>query len=235
VIIPTLEMALPITDNLIDQLVNCESVKKIIIINNREKDSFSERYQDYKKLQVIHNMPNLFVNPAWNYGMSLVDTKYYLLLNDDLLFNGKIIDYIIDVLEKRNDLNLFTIETVRLFLGVSPNYKQIMSSFQNEKLNPIKYEIKNYPEMRQGWFMLARTESWEPIDIPKFELIMQGDDFTNTLIMRGDDFIHKKNQEKYQGFGLVTSNFLYHCESTTVNQYLERKNTIEHVSKKMVF
>lgn len=224
VIIPTLEMALPITDHLIEQLANCESVKKIIIINNRENDTFSEKYKDYKKLQVIHNMPNMFVNLAWNYGMTLVDTKYYLLLNDDLLFNGKIIDYIIEVLEKRNDLNLFTIETVRLFLGVSVNYKQIMSSFQSEKLNPIKYEIKNYPDMRQGWFMLARTESWEPIDIIKFG-----------LIMRGDDFIHKTNQEKYQGFGLVTSNVLYHCESTTANPYLERKKIIEHVSKKIVF
>lgn len=225
VIIPTLEMALPITDHLLEELENnSQAVKKIILINNRESDTFTSRYEKLKKVQVIHDLPNLFVNPAWNHAMNLVNTKYYLLLNDDLLFHGKIIDNIVDELDRNNGLNLFTIQTVRLFLGVSPNYKQIMTSFQNEKINNFNYEIKNYPEMRQGWFMLARTSTWESIDTLKFG-----------PVMHGDDVIHKKNQDRYNGFGLVTSNLLYHCESTTVNQYLERRNVIDSISKKNLF
>ena len=224
VIIPTLEMALPITDHLIEELENkSASVKKIIFINNRKDDSFTDRYKKHSKVKVIHDLPNLFVNPAWNHGMTLVDTKYYLLLNDDLLFHGKIIDDIISVLDERTDLNLFTVETVRLFLGVSPNYNHIMQSFKNELLKPLRYETKNYPEMRQGWFMLARTEDWIPINL-----------FESGPVMRGDDMIYKYNQQKYGMFGLVTSNVLYHCESTTVNQYLEKRNIIDHVSKKNI-
>ena len=77
VIIPTLEMALPITDHLIEELENkSASVKKIIFINNRKDDSFTDRYKKHSKVKVIHDLPNLFVNPAWNHGMTLVDTKY---------------------------------------------------------------------------------------------------------------------------------------------------------------
>jgi GT2 family glycosyltransferase len=208
---------------LIDELQNnSEATSKVLIINNRELDSFTQRYKKQSKVKVINDLPNLFVNAAWNYGMTMVDTKYYLLLNDDLLFHGKIIDQIVNILDENENLNLFTIQTVRLFLGVAPNYKQIMSSFQNEPLHPIKYEIRNYPEMRQGWFMLARTNSWEPIDTVKFG-----------PVMHGDDVIHEKNQKNHNGFGLVTSNSLYHCESTTVNTYLEKRNIIDNISKKI--
>jgi GT2 family glycosyltransferase len=222
VIIPTLEMALPITDHLIDEIEkNSSSVSKVLIINNREIDSFTERYKGKNKVSVIHDLPNLYVNAAWNYGMTLVDSKYYLLLNDDLLFKGKIIDDIVSLLETKDDLNLFTIETVRLFLGVAPNYKQIMSSFENEPYNTFKYERRKYPEMRQGWFMLARTKTWESIDTIKFG-----------PVMHGDDVIHQRNQENYGDLSLVTSNVLYHCESTTVNTYLEKRNVIDSISKK---
>ena len=75
------------------------------------------------------------------------------MLNDDLLFHGKIIDDIISVLDERTDLNLFTVETVRLFLGVSPNYNHIMQSFKNELLKPLRYETKNYPEILKPLFV----------------------------------------------------------------------------------
>ena len=44
------------------------------------------RFKNFKKIDIIHDQPNLFVNPAWNYGMKLVKSKYYALINDDIFF-----------------------------------------------------------------------------------------------------------------------------------------------------
>ena len=112
VIIPTLELATPITDRLVRAIQASSAVARIMFINNVRQDSYSSRYADHGKVEVVTHMPNLMVNPAWNYGMSLCDTKYYLLLNDDLVMSGQIIDGITKILDARDDLNLFTVRTV---------------------------------------------------------------------------------------------------------------------------
>lgn len=112
VIIPTLELATPVTDRLIQSLQAASSVSRVVFISNVRHDSYSSRYCCYDKVHVKNHMPNLMVNPAWNYGMSVCDTKYYLLLNDDLVLRGGVIDGITKVLDVRDDLNLFTVRTV---------------------------------------------------------------------------------------------------------------------------
>lgn len=210
VIIPTLENCKVATDFLVKQIQEkCNYVEKIIFINNRIDDSFSERYKSYSKVKVIHDMPNLMVNPAWNYGISLVKTKYYALLNDDLLFHGEIIDQIVEVLENDDSLNLSTVKTM-----VDYDLKRIYENLNSNNFSKEAiYEIKKYPEeIKQGWFMVARTKTYPYIPCAGFGPVMYG-----------DDWLYKKNQEIYSGACIFTNNTIYHLESSTVHLFEREK------------
>ena len=203
VIIPTIENCMVATDFLVNELQEkCNSVSKIIFINNKIKNSLSCKYKNYSKVQVIHDLPNLMVNPAWNYGMSLVKTKYYCILNDDLLFHGEIIDQIVSFLEKNDAINLSTVKTM-----VDYDLDRIYKNLNDQKYSSeIQFEIKKFPnEIKQGWFMLARTSTWEPVPP------------CAGLIMFGDNYIYIKNQEKYSGACIFTNNIIYHLESSSVS------------------
>ena len=217
IIIPTLENCKVATDFLVEQVQKkSNSVNEIIFINNRINDSFSERYKNYSKVKVIHDMPNLMVNPAWNYGMTLVKTKYYALLNDDLFFHGQIIDQIIEVLENNDSLNLSTVKTM-----VDYDLDRIHKNLNKNKFSKeVIYEIRKYPEeIKQGWFMIARTNTYQNIP-SKFG-----------PVMTGDDYLYIKNQEKYSGACLYTNNTIYHLESSTVYFFRREKENWGKISK----
>jgi len=223
VIIPTLEMALPATDLIVQELVhNSENVKKIIFINNRKEPTLAARYSDFSKIVFLDNLPNLIVNPAWNYGMNLVETKYYILLNDDLIVSGKLIDEIIKLHESNDSFNLTTINTHRIF-GMTPdNLANAKKEFSQSKLSiPLKYKKVHYPDYRQGWFMLGKTAEWTPIYIPACG-----------VLMNGDDWIYQRNLEKFGAAIFIENNYLWHFESTSSNHVSHGRNdVIESVAK----
>lgn len=203
IIIPTLEMALPFTDFLMGELDKSKKTKKIIFINNRKEPTLSKRYSEYKKSIFIDDMPNLVVNPAWNYGMTLCDTKYYLLLNDDLVLHGELIDEIINLLEKDDSLNLTTINTYRLFGEPSKLIETMKKDFLKSKLSlPLRYKKVIYPEYKQGWFMMGRTSAWNPIK-------------NCGLLMSGDDFTYQRNLESHGFAVFIENNHCWHCESSS--------------------
>jgi len=220
VIIPTLELATPVTDRLVHAIQASSAVARVIFINNVRQDSYSSRYADHRKVEVVTHMPNLMVNPAWNYGMSLCDTKYYLLLNDDLVMSRQIIDGITKILDTRDDLNLFTVRTV-VDYDLDRIDRQIASQPPIEK---IEFDIRRYPDgVKQGWFMLGRTDSWLRIEVNKSR--------NRCYIMGGDDFVYEKNQLRYAGAGFVKNSTIYHCESSSVHLHSGNPGEIERLSK----
>jgi len=206
IIIPTLQLAEAAINFMIPRYEKSKSIEKVIIINNALEDKFSPKYKNLKKIHIIHDQPNLFVNPAWNYGMKLVKSKYYALINDDIFFHTDLIGSIINLLEKNENINLSTVKT-----KISYNHNEIIKEMQNNKFKAnISYEIKKYPEeIKQGWFMLGRTKDWK--EIPE----LHGN------IMYGDDFIYIENQKKYEGACIITNNIVYHMESTSVHKSRE--------------
>ena len=65
----------------IKELCNNNNVEKVVILLNN-KDKIIELL--HPKLKVIDDKENLYVNPAWNYGLSICNTEYYLIINDDV-------------------------------------------------------------------------------------------------------------------------------------------------------
>lgn len=82
IIIPTMQKDTDILYKLLDELVECDCMGEIIIIDNSLKGL------DYSSdlIKIITPKENLFVNPAWNLGVQEAKFDYIGVLNDDIIF-----------------------------------------------------------------------------------------------------------------------------------------------------
>jgi hypothetical protein len=226
IIIPTLEICPEITDILVKEICENSIRSKILFINNSAIDTISQKYKKYKNVCVDHSIPNLMVNPAWNYGMTKVDTNYYLLLNDDVIFHGNLVDKIIQIFDVQKNIGLCTVYSKVLY-----DLQIILKEMDMNKIQEIEIDKKTYPnEIKQGWFMFGKTEDWVPINCNEI-----GDSSVSVeekSITGGDDFVYKKIMNKYGSVVFVKNNIVYHCESSTVHQSNKNKDFYFQKNKK---
>lgn len=125
VIVPTLW----IPDYFISTLISlCDHilVDEIIIIDNDNKKTPSAKILKHPKIKLLPQLSNIYVNPAWNLGVSVSKNDKICLLNDDLTFDLSIFDYLddkindnigiigLDMYGKNNIMNIHQVET-RIF------------------------------------------------------------------------------------------------------------------------
>ena len=93
VIIPTVQKALDVLNELIQTISQDECVTEILVINNKPETALD---YDIPKVRVITPHENLYVNKSWNLGVFIAQNNNFVLLNDDLLvskdFCGKIVN-----------------------------------------------------------------------------------------------------------------------------------------------
>lgn len=157
VIIPTMWQS---PDCIIKMLnLYCESdyVNEIIIIDNDRSKTINNDILNHSKVKIVTNNRNLYVNPAWNWGVSHSNTEKIIITNDDVVIESfdKLIEYV--------DLNL------------KPN--QVIGPSKSCFNNPdsqLSLKSSN-KKMNWGWgtFMIMFKESFKPI--PGEFLIWRGD------------------------------------------------------------
>jgi len=84
VVIPTMWKSNRIID-MLNQLQSCDLVEDIIIIDNDYKNKLDVNLGF--KVKYLKQEENIFVNPAWNLGVSEASSNIVCLLNDDVSFN----------------------------------------------------------------------------------------------------------------------------------------------------
>ena len=89
VIIPTMWIPHTFLDQL-GSLCRSPDVSEIIIINNKVEYTPNHSILSDPKIRMINQESNIFVNPAWNLGVSLATNNQICILNDDLLFDTKV-------------------------------------------------------------------------------------------------------------------------------------------------
>ena len=89
VIIPTMWVPVTFCDQL-NSLCRSPDVSEIIIINNKVESTPNHSILSDPKIRMINQESNIFVNPAWNLGVSLATNNQICILNDDLLFDTKV-------------------------------------------------------------------------------------------------------------------------------------------------
>ena len=175
VIIPTMWECKYITP-LLERLSQCESVGEIILIDNTDYVLYPGMGWDFPKVQLVKEMVNTYVNPAWNKGVSMAKYDYITICNDDVLF---------DVDEYFNYLTqAFNVLDIGFIGSHSENYND------EEKLYA---EIETYDNKTNtgGWGCLFSFNKsiWKPIP-------------DQLKIWYGDNWIHGTNPNIFQLKGM---------------------------------
>lgn len=194
VVIPTLLRSPHTLDLNINRLLK-QNVKIILIDNS--KHSGCKKYEN-KNIKIYYFPENIGVNPAWNLGIAVADTEFYLLLNDDCVIWDKVIEVSERILQDPN-IGLLTYKTINNMDIVL--YDTLMTG---RNKNPHLSSLTLYTKVsRAGWFMFGRKTQYIPIP-------------DELKIFFGDDILYKQLRKK----GLRTvedqTHFLTHFVSTTV-------------------
>lgn len=161
VVIPTLWRSKRIHP-LLNSLIESPNVDEIIIIDNGKK--YDEYYKEMKKVRVLRPHFNIYVNPAWNYGVQYSKNNSITLVNDDISFDTRIF-------EKFDETELKS----KGFIGMSSeNYGEGVE--YNPTLEPWKGEI-----VLNGWgcIIMFHKDHWKPI--PQELKIWYGDNYMREI------------------------------------------------------
>lgn len=159
VIIPTLWKS-DRTKKLINDLKDCEYVGEIIIIDNTCIEEMDMKHPN--KVRMVSKGENIYVNPAWNWGIELANNECIALVNDDINF----------------DPNIFGVitENILMYSGIigmgEGNYKDPIDEEKGPHIDMWKPGVNDW-----GWgcMILLKKAHWKPI--PNEIKIWYGDNF----------------------------------------------------------
>lgn len=196
--IPTLLKDAKILGELLDSLVTDNVIKKIIVINNSQK----EFYYDNPKVEIKASEENMYVNPAWNYVAENADTEYVALLNDDIKIPQNFCSQILALIDNNTGI-----------IGISPKNVTNARNENNEIIKEPKAEdlilsnniqLKTTPYKTEdfGVFMLFNKKNYVKIP-PEFE------------VYYGDDWIFNKAKEAGKNNKILIGQNIWHYGSMT--------------------
>jgi len=156
IVIPTLWKS-GRTKKLLSDLSECEYVDEIIVIDNKY-----DGYQDttVEKIRFVSFGENIYVNPAWNWGIHNAKNELVALINDDINFDSNILGLI-----NKDILDSYGI------IGMGQgNYKDPIDEERGPYLEVWRSGIDDW-----GWgcFIMLNRKYW--IDIPNDIKIWYGD------------------------------------------------------------
>ena len=103
IVIPTMWKS----DSLIDflhKLTVTDLVTNIVIINNDYKNTPRSDVLFHYKINMVDFGENIYVNPAWNYGVAISDNENVCLMNDDISFDTFLFKRVKEFIEKTDDV-----------------------------------------------------------------------------------------------------------------------------------
>lgn len=179
VIIPTMWQSIGCLSKMVDIYSKSKHVKKIIIIDNDPSKALS--FAKNKKIKIVTNNRNLYVNPSWNWGVNLCKTSKIIIANDDI------------IMEDFEKLILFIDKYLIPGMIIGPHYtcftnpSNILDITENKEI-----DINGTNKSKEGWgwgtFMVLNKKSYKIIP-------------AELLIWRGD-VIQKNNNIAYDFHGV---------------------------------
>lgn len=156
VVIPTLQRAKEF-EPLVSMCSEHPLVAEIIIINNAD---FEVPFT-YPKMRILEQESNIFVNPAWNLGVTEARSEWVAILNDDIEF----------------DEDLFQIAARQLRRGVI-GIVGVDGYFMNRPSgSKPRVRIATYEHVAKGYGMAMFMRRDDYVPVPASLLIWGGDDW----------------------------------------------------------
>lgn len=155
VIIPTLQRAKELHE-LVEMCAAHPRVLEVLVINNAPEPLSWES----PKVRVLQQEQNIYVNPAWNLGAREARGKYLAIINDDVLFEPGLFDYLSRLLRRR-------------WVGiVGPD-----GAYLNRDGQALRWRPAAHAHVTSGFGMLMALRREEYTPIPDDLLIWGGDDW----------------------------------------------------------
>ena len=151
VTVPTMWKYEPFKDFL-NELIDCPDVGEVILIDNDPSKAPLNLLRS-PKLRYKTYGTNIFVNPAWNYGVENATNDYVCILNDDMKFDLSVLDSLRDILEDPNTG----------VCGITPGieqYNQIPITDGNYQIIPWQEGMHQFG---YGCLMFVNKNSWTHI------------------------------------------------------------------------
>lgn len=192
IVSPTMWKYPPYLD-FIKYVVRMDVIKEVIIINNAPENTPDNDILNHEKIKMFSFGRNIFINPAWNFGIQASESDIVCILNDDIHFD------------------------LRLFYKVEEFYQPDMGALGlnggivEYNQTPVTNGMIHFePFWRQnchgfGELMFIRKSTW--CDIPPGLDLGFGDNFIF------DHYFFSGYQNYF-----ITDLFHYHAGSTTVGQ-----------------
>lgn len=142
----------------------CDLVGEIILIDNANAANDNLPGQ-YTKIKVLPQKENIYVNPAWNLGVSFASYNKIAIANDDILFNTDIFEWII------HHMNTGVIGMC------TSSYDPIDGN--------LPYELEKVNVRPPGWGCLMFIDKQNYTHIPACLKIACGDDYLMQNVVGG--------------------------------------------------
>jgi glycosyltransferase involved in cell wall biosynthesis len=163
VVVPTMWKYEPFKDFL-NKLLECDDVGEVILIDNDPTRTPLE-LKCHIKLRYKTFGSNIFVNPAWNYGVENASYDYVCILNDDMKFDLEVFNGLRSVLDDPNT------GVCGIIPGIE-HYNQIPVTDGNYQIIPWQVGMHQFGF---GCLMFVNKNSWT--HIPDDLKIYYGDYF----------------------------------------------------------
>lgn len=164
----------------LNDLENCDKVGEIILINNNISATPSEfDVTNYTKIIEIKPPRNMYVNPAWNFGVRTAKFDKILIKNDDIFFNyNKCLTAVEEELNKDDCI-------IGTYISANVNKTGVEThNVINHDDDKIRFDIVSERGWGYGCAMFFNKKTYIPIN--ENLLIWCGDDFmTQTYSRRG--------------------------------------------------
>lgn len=135
----------------LNELVNHHRVDEIILIDNDSTKTPSDQVLKHSKIKMYDFGKNIYVNPAWNFGVSVSKNEKVCIVNDDLSFDTRLFDRLDGFILSENGV-----------IGLCPG----VSDFNQPPYTDGSINIKEWNGEHTygfGCLMFIHKDSWVPI------------------------------------------------------------------------
>jgi FkbM family methyltransferase len=163
VVVPTMWKANKTFLPFLKELVNHKRISEIILINNAIADTPADPILKHSKIHTYDFGKNIYVNPAWNFGVSVCSNEKVCIVNDDLSFDINLFDKLDDYIKPENGV-----------IGLCPG----ISDFNQPPYTDGSINIQEWSGQHTygfGCLMFIHKDSW--LTIPKGLDIYYGDNY----------------------------------------------------------
>ena len=224
VIIPTLWKSSELGE-MLPILEKNNFIREILIIDNAPKDRHID-IPESKKIKILQQDTNIFVNPAWNLGVEKAKYDKLCIMSDDIKFDERVFEFVYEHITEDNGV-------------IGPNGKGIKNFYVRSlamEINPAN-NIQHWDGF--GTLMFIHKKNYLPI--PKDFLIYWGDawlyDFNAVQGRQNytlDKFCIKTTMRTTSGmFTEITDKELEVYDKVFDKMYKKYKNTENYLSSPM--